>query len=379
MAGLYIHIPFCERKCRYCDFYSTAELADREIFTESIIKEAELRLRAAGSAFSFDTVFIGGGTPSLLSVSQISRIIDAVRRHANIVDSAEFTIESNPGSLSRQLLKEYRNLGINRLSIGVQSFSDADLAFLGRVHDSQQALAAIREAQEAGFENLNLDLIFEIPGQSIDTWKENLRIAARIGVPHISAYSLIFEESTPLYNDWLAGRAAKASEDTAAEQYILTEEILQSAGFGHYEISNFARPGFECKHNLNYWNHGEYIALGPSAHGFASVARYWNCRDLHRYISMLTEGQLPTEGSETIGREEAIEEEIYLSLRSTGLDWGRFTQQYGIDESDSIADMFNNWQKNGLATLEGGKVRLSGKGYCIADRLALDLIRLVLK
>lgn len=315
----------------------------------------------------------------MLSVSQISRIIDTVRRHANIIDGAEFSIESNPGSLSRQLLNEYRNLGINRLSIGVQSFSDADLAFLGRVHDSQQALRAIGEAQEAGFENLNLDLIFEIPSQSIDTWKENLRIATRIGVPHISAYSLIFEESTPLYNDWLAGRAAKASEDTAAEQYILTEEILQSAGYGHYEISNFARPGFECKHNLNYWNHGEYIALGPSAHGFASGARYWNCRDLHRYISMLTEWQLPTEGSETIGREEAIEEEIYLSLRSIGLDWGHFTRQYGIDESDSILDMFNSWHKNGLASLEGGRVRLSGKGYCIADRLALDLIRLVLK
>lgn len=379
MAGLYIHIPFCERKCRYCDFYSTTDLASREIFTESIIKEAELRFEQAGSAFSFDTVFIGGGTPSLLTPGQIGRIMDAVRRRANISDGAEFTIESNPGSLTRQLLKEYKQLGINRLSIGVQSFADADLAFLGRVHTSAQARSAIGEALGVGFENVNLDLIFEIPSQTIDTWKENLQAAMEIGVPHISAYSLIFEESTPLYDDWVAGRTAKASEDTAAEQYILTENILATGGYEHYEISNFARAGFECRHNLNYWNRGEYVALGPSAHGFVNSIRYWNYRDLNRYISLLAGGHLPTEGSETVGREEAIEEEIYLALRSVGIDWEGFLKRFNIDASEALSDLFESWSKSGLATFEGKKIRLSGKGYCIADRLALDLIRLVAK
>ena len=331
-------------------------------------------MRLAHSAFSFDTIFVGGGTPSLLTQAQLGQIFDSLHKHSLITNGAEISIESNPGSLTAELLKFYRELGINRLSIGVQSFNDEDLRFLGRVHSSAGAERAICEAQDAGFQNLNIDLIFEIPGQTTNTWRKNLDMVNKLSVPHVSAYSLIYEENTPIFDSLQRGEIEQFPEDDTADLYLLTDKILDASGFTHYEISNFARAGLECRHNLNYWNRGEYIGLGPSAHGFTGAIRYWNKRNLDEYLAAILAGKLPTEGEELIGRVEAIEEYVYLGLRAGGISLEELRNKYSVELSDAVLKMFDQWVSNQIAVLSGNILRLTSAGYLLADRLSLDLM-----
>lgn len=271
MSGLYIHIPFCEHKCIYCNFYSIENLDTKNRFLNALHTEIDLRYESLiGNEFApkkYDTIFFGGGTPSLLTPLEIGKIIYHLKEKFLVDELAEITIECNPGTLNESYLNGYKDAGINRLSFGVQSFDDEELKFLTRIHSAQQARDAITSAKKV-FDNISLDLIFALPNQSLKKWKENLEEGVTLGTKHISAYSLIFEEGTPLNAMKLNKSVFPLDEDTDADMYSCTMETLNKYGFEQYEVSNYSKPGYHSKHNLKYWLRESYISFGPSAHSF---------------------------------------------------------------------------------------------------------------
>jgi oxygen-independent coproporphyrinogen-3 oxidase len=282
MPGLYIHIPFCERKCVYCDFYSIEGSSMMGRFLESLSHEINLCAQLGRDGLVFDTVYFGGGTPSLLSPSAVGSILDDLHRNFQVAKTTEITLEVNPGTVDSEKLKEFRQIGVNRLSIGIQSFHEHELKFLGRIHSAHEAKACVRSAQEVGYDNVSLDLIYALPGQDLRDCEDNLSTAVSLSPQHISAYSLIVEEGTPLARMVARGEVLPTSEEVETEMYLLTMEYLAARGFEHYEVSNYARRGFHSLHNSLYWNHDSYLGFGPSAHSFwcgepfLESTRWWN-------------------------------------------------------------------------------------------------------
>ena len=368
MPGIYIHIPFCEHKCIYCDFYSIETLDPVEEFL------AALRREITGHAYSgstelFSTIFFGGGTPSLLDPCVIGELIGLLNDTFRIEQGAEVTLEANPGTVDLNKLKGYRAAGVNRLSFGIQSFHDDDLRFLTRIHTSAQAIQGVRMAREAGFENVSLDLIFALPGQTMSRWEQNLRQAVELEPSHISAYSLIVEPKTPLFEMVRTRQVSTLPIETEAEQYEFTMEFLHGAGYEHYEVSNYARPGFRSKHNSGYWNHSNYIGFGPSAHSFCENRRWWNTRSVRAYCDALASGKSPVAGSETLTKTQLMDEAVMLGLRGEGLDLTALRARYGVDlfirQSSSIREFISE----GLAGLDGETLRLTDKGYLLCDEI----------
>ncbi len=376
MRGLYVHIPVCQHKCSYCDFYSVERPGLLEAFVEALCREIELLAEQFPAVLEepLVTVYIGGGTPSLLTPFQLERLLERIRATFTIEPQAEWTLECNPGTVSREQLRIYRQLGLTRLSVGVQSFEEAELRFLERLHTAEEAAMAIQWAHEAGFEQVNVDLMFAVPGQTLQTWRRTLERAVALEPSHISAYSLIWEPGTALYARWRRGEIAPVPEELDVAQYELAVERLMAAGYGHYEVSNFARPGSECRHNLLYWHGEEYVALGPSAHGYVRGRRYWNVRSIERYFAALRCGKLPIAGSEHIGPRERLAELIFLGLRSDGVSFERLRREYGIELADGAYALLRRWQELGLVQeWSETHLRLNWRGYLVCDELAAEL------
>lgn len=284
MAGIYIHIPFCGQLCYYCDFHFTTSLLGREAMVDAIVKEIEGRGDYLAS-LDVETLYFGGGTPTILSLEKLGRIVDSVGRRCDLSVLREFTVEANPEDLTPDYLQGLKALGVNRLSIGVQSFVDEHLRFMNRRHDAARAIECVKQAQEAGFDNITIDLIYGIPDMSIGQWRSNLSIALGLGVQHFSAYHLTIEPKTVLGIRQKRGLFAAVEEGVSVEEYEVLEAMAAEAGFEHYEVSNFAKKGFRAVHNSNYWKGEVYVGFGPSAHSFDGVKRRWNVSNNTKYVA----------------------------------------------------------------------------------------------
>ncbi len=321
--GLYLHVPFCRARCTYCDFYRTTDLRLRAEWLDRIGRE--IGFGAADPAFagkSFQTVYFGGGTPSLLLGREIARILDALRGLFRLDPGAEITIEANPESVDEARAASWLEAGVNRLSLGIQSFHDDELRLLGRLHNAAEAVRAYGDARRAGFQNIGLDLIYALPGSTVRRWHESLSRALALQPDHLSAYCLTLEGDVPLERAWRKGEVCLPPDDGARAQYDLLTSLAAEAGLGAYEISNFARPGRECRHNENYWIRGDYLGFGPSAHSHGGGRRWWNPSSLEAWGTAIDEGRSPAGGEEVVDAGSAAAEWIFLGLRrAEGIPW----------------------------------------------------------
>ena len=368
MPGIYLHIPFCDTKCIYCDFYSITNHTKKEQFLTALKKEIISKAPSLKDR-KFDTIFFGGGTPSLLSDDDFKVLFDTLFSNYNISANTEITIEANPGTLNKEKLTQFKKLPINRISFGVQSFNNADLKFLTRIHSADEAARSIKTAQDIGFNNINLDLIFALPNQSMESWQYNLETAVELNTQHISAYSLIFEEGTALYNMRRNGKVSQADIELEQQMYEYTMDYLAKQGYSQYEISNYAKPGFECRHNLKYWTHEEYIAFGPSASSFVNNQRWTNIKNLVKYIELVESGKDAYDFIETIDNNTSITEHIFLGLRSKGIDFSEFKSKYQIDFTKQYSAPIDLLIKNGFAVADDKKLNLTRKGYAVCDEI----------
>lgn len=350
-----------------------------ENFLSALQKEIVLYAERYSEREAVETIFFGGGTPSLLPPSTLENILSTVQKNFHVVPDAEITVETNPGTVDENKLRAFRSLGINRLSIGIQSFHDDELKFLSRIHTAEDAEACVRNAYCAGFENVSVDLIFALPGQTLERWKENLTRTLALQPKHISAYSLIVEEHTPLYSMVHSGMVTPLDETTDAAMYETTIEMLESRGFHHYEISNYAVPRFESRHNSNYWNHSNYVGFGPSAHSFwrnsfENGTRWWNIRNVTQYCEMLQNNKLPVAGEEKIHKQHLFDEAIFLSLRCGELNATTIQKYYGVDFLSKNKQQLQQFSADRLLAVEGDRIRLTHKGFLMCDSIAESLI-----
>jgi oxygen-independent coproporphyrinogen-3 oxidase len=365
MAGIYIHIPFCVRKCKYCDFYSVAGAEKRlPFFIQSVLDEIQLSSQEF-SPGKIRTFYFGGGTPSLLSARDIATILDGIDKQFELDADAEISLEANPGTIPVEHLKGFRAAGINRLSIGAQSFQPDELELLGRIHTVEDIARTMGGARAAGFDNLGLDLIFGLPGQTLEDWQISIHRALKLEPDHISAYALTWSKETQMGRDIESGALAKPEDETISEMYLWTDEILAEAGYLHYEISNFARPGFTCRHNKSYWNGMPYLGLGPSAHSYVEGKRFWNVSSLDTYLERIQEGESPRAGEEILTPEQERLESISLGLRHiTGIPLSLVRNK--MDELHQL-------EQQGLGKIQEDRFSLTVKGYLLADELAMRL------
>jgi oxygen-independent coproporphyrinogen-3 oxidase len=379
MPSLYVHIPFCEKKCLYCDFYSIETLSPMEDFLTSLHREIDL-YREQGRGSTFETIFFGGGTPSLLEPAQLDSLLYHLHDAFSVEKDAEITVETNPGTVHPEKLRAYRSMGVNRLSIGIQSFDAEELKFLSRIHTAEEALECVASARGAGFDNLSIDLIYSLPGQTGEGWIRNLTKGLSLAPHHLSAYSLIVEDNTPLARLVNSKQVSPNPVETEAHMYELTMDILERHGYEHYEVSNYACPGFRSRHNYNYWNHENYLGFGPSAHSFwkhaseKSGKRWWNIANISHYIDQLSRGALPLVSQEFVGGNELVNERIMLGLRSDGIDLDRFQADFGQSLAPESNALVSGLLQEGYATVSGRRIALTPKGYLICDEIARRLL-----
>lgn len=366
--GIYIHIPFCTIKCGYCDFYSVKwnEYLEYQ-YVQSAINEIK-GYSSLSKKFMVDTIYIGGGTPSIIKPENIERIINTIKDTFTLQEGAEISMETNPNSLNLENLNSYKEIGINRLSIGIQSLNDTVLKELGRVHNSKEALTAINLAKECGFENINADLMFNIPGQSIDDINDTIAQLIKEGIKHISFYSLKLEEGTPMYTLEENNKIIMPEEDTEREMYYAGRNIMEKHNLMQYEISNFALKGYECKHNLKYWNQNEYIGIGPSAHSFLGRMRYSNPPSIVECTLSSEEDIFERNIHEFMNTDDLIFEYIMLRLRLTeGLKLDDFKNKFSLDFKETYAGQIEYLTKNELVEIDTTAVRLTKKGMDISN------------
>lgn len=385
MAGLYVHVPFCTRRCVYCDFYFTTTQRDVGSFVEALEQEIAWYGAEYGRRGPLETLYFGGGTPSLLPLDAVARVVRAVERHFDTDALGEVTFEANPenvaGPEGRDYLDGLKALGVTRLSLGVQSFFDDDLAFMGRAHDAATAEDAAQNAEKAGFDSWSLDLIFGLPEQPFEYWGANLEKAVRLGAPHLATYSLTVEDGTPLSKDVARGRISPVTDDAMRERYAFTSAYLQERGYEHYEVSAFARPGRRSRHNEAYWRHRNYLGVGPSAHSFwkgtrSQAARWANVRHLGRWQGLLATREVPVEAREVLDQDALADEFVFLSLRrlSDGLDLNALARDYGVDLLEEKPRVLAELERAGLIHSVTGRVRLTTEGAALADAVALKLV-----
>jgi oxygen-independent coproporphyrinogen-3 oxidase len=319
------------------------------------------------------SIFFGGGTPSLLTPLQLSDILDTVRRHVDLSDDCEITMECNPGTITLEKLEGYRAAGVNRLSFGVQSFVEEELRFLTRIHTAEQADEAMALARAAGFTNVNMDLMFALPPQTMDTLAFSLSRLLALQPDHISAYSLIFEPGTPLNAQKIKGLVVPHEEELDADMYAHVMRTLREAGYEQYEVSNFAKPGHRCRHNLTYWHGEDYVGVGPSAHGLLNGTRYWNHRSLTSWLQHIDAGELPEANSEVLTREDRITELAFLTLRADGMPVQQFNDEFGIDLRTRLQPDLDFWIGEGLIEDTGTHLRLTERGYQVCDALTVEI------
>ena len=373
MAGIYIHIPFCKQRCNYCAFYSTTLYNIREKYVDALCKEIVLRKEYAGSA-PIGTIYFGGGTPSTLTMEQLQKICGTIYSTHSVSPTAEVTIECNPDDLTPDFLAQLKQLPFNRISMGVQSFNDTQLKRLGRRHNAQKAREAVHNAREAGYNNISIDLIFALPGSTITEWEHDLESAIELRPDHLSAYNLTYEEGTPLHRALERGDFAELSEEENVEQFQMLIAKLKEAGYRHYEISNFALPGRESRHNSNYWNDTPYIGCGAAAHSYNGTSRQWNIADIQEYIKGMESGEYNFE-IEQLTEEERYNDTILTRLRTADglpLEWMK----------EKFCDRLNRHMQRaaekeialGNLKEENGCLSLTEKGIFISDAVIRELI-----
>ena len=374
--GLYIHIPFCARKCRYCDFISY-EIADHDVHLAYSLKniiEVSEKSHVFGDKYSVDTIYIGGGTPSIIAAGFVSEMLDAVYSHFRVESECEITIEVNPVSATLDKFKAYRNAGINRVSIGVQSFDPGTLSFLGRLHTEDEAESAIKEAGDSGFENINIDLMFGVPGQDLTDWERDLKKTLKLSPKHISFYSLGIEEGTPMRNDLQEGAFEEIDENTDRRMYHLAKEMLADAGFSHYEISNAAIPGYESRHNLKYWSMDPYLGFGVAAHSYFNGRRFSNTSNLTKYLAAAGPSDMIDWAHENTQGDE-MSEFIFLGLRRTaGIRLSDFNSCFGRDFWELYGEETNKLISRGLLEHTGDELRLTDLGLDLANNVFSEYV-----
>ena len=372
MAGIYLHIPFCKQACNYCDFHFSTSMKIKVDFVKAIIQEIELRKDVFANKF-ISSIYFGGGTPSLLSKEDLDMIFEKLFNSFSIDVDAEITLEANPDDLTFDKILQLKDTPINRLSIGVQSFRDSDLIYMNRAHTAIEALNSIKVAQDAGFQNITIDLIYGTPGMSNEDWKYNLRKCFELNLPHISSYALTVEEKTPLYYQILKKNIAPVDEQQSADQFkILMDEMLRY-GYEQYEISNFCKDNSYSKHNSSYWKKDHYLGLGPSAHSYFGNSRLWNVSNNIKYIKTLSASKLPLV-KENLNTQDMYNEYVMTSLRTK---WGCSLIEIEKDYSSSYLNYFKvqikSHEINGYIIENKGVYTLSEKGKLIADRITSDL------
>jgi oxygen-independent coproporphyrinogen-3 oxidase len=372
MAGIYIHIPFCKQACHYCNFHFSTSLAMKNDFTVALLKELDLRADYIQND-SVETIYFGGGTPSILPGGEIAAILQSIRAHFSLAPDAEITLEANPDDINPDKLNLWKKAGINRLSIGVQSFFREDLLWMNRAHNEKQALSAVLEAQAAGIDNISIDLIYGIPGMSDENWKTSLARAISLEVPHLSCYALTVEPKTALYKKIKEGKTREVVPEDQARQFLQGILSLEEAGYEHYEISNFARPGKRSRHNSAYWQSKKYLGLGPSAHSFNGKTRQWNIANNSRYIQSLANHESCFE-IETLRPVDMLNEYIMTSLRTMeGLDLQHIMRAFGPARGNLLEKNAARFIAQEQMKKEDEKLVLTSKGKLFADGIAGEL------
>jgi len=374
MAGIYIHIPFCKKACHYCNFHFSTSRQGMPEMIGAICKEAALQRSYLTEKVS--TIYFGGGTPSLSTKYEVRSTINTLRELFEMEDDVEISLEANPDDITEDALLGWKEAGINRLSIGIQSFFEDDLQWMNRAHTAQQAAQCIELAQQNGFSNITIDLIYGTPGLTDEKWKQNVAKALSLNIPHLSCYALTVEPKTALAKMIATHRSENVDADKQARHFLLLTQWMGESGFEHYEISNFARPGFRSRHNSSYWQGKPYLGLGPSAHSFNGVSRQWNISNNALYLKSMETGIIPFE-TETLTGTQQLNEYIMTSLRTIeGISLKRVKENWGDEKSALLINTAKKHIADGRLILLNDVLQLSADGKFLADGIAADLFQL---
>lgn len=370
MAGIYIHIPFCKKACNYCDFHFSTSTKNQDEMVSAISKELILR-KSYLSQEAIETIYFGGGTPSVLNTSQLQRILSTITETFEVVANPEVTLEANPDDLSKEKLQELKTAGINRLSIGIQSFFEEDLVWMNRAHNAKESLQCLEFAKEVGFDNITIDLIYGIPQMTDDQWEKNIDIALSLNIPHISAYNLTVEEKTALHHQIEKGTSLALDDAQGERNFLTLQEKLKAANFIHYEISNFGKEGFFSKHNSSYWKGKKYLGVGPSAHSFDGKSRAWNIANNMLYLKGLEQNKVPLT-TEILSQKDLVNEHLMIGLRNIwGCSW-EYLENCQVDISTLKIQVQALIEDGKLITTENG-FKTTIDGLLFADGMASEL------
>jgi oxygen-independent coproporphyrinogen-3 oxidase len=373
MAGIYIHIPFCRKRCHYCDFYKTTDFGQKFRLVKSLITELENHSQELADE-EIHTVYLGGGTPSVLQVNELNDLLDTIWKNYRLHPNAEITIEANPDDINELKFKAIREIGYNRISIGIQSFADSDLKLMNRRHDSEQAIQAVEIVKNAGFKNISIDLIYGLPNQNLQEWERNVRMAVDLDVQHISAYHLTYHEGTVFYDQLKKGHLKELPDEISLQQFEILIDVLKHAGFEHYEISNFCQPGFYSRHNSSYWKGEKYLGIGPSAHSFDLKSRRWNVSSISKYLEGVENGKSFYE-AEILSEQDRYNEYIITGLRTI---WGisdqlvstTFPEKYVVH----FRKILKKYLESGHIQEQPERITLSREGLFISDQIMADFM-----
>ena len=371
MAGIYLHIPFCKQACTYCNFHFSTSLKTKDELVRALVREAEEEKEYVGQE-TINTIYFGGGTPSILDESDIAFLLTTLLTCYQISPDVEVTLEANPDDITPQKLNTWKQLGINRLSIGVQSFFENELRWMNRAHNSYQAINSLELARKL-FDNITIDLIYGSPFLSDEMWKKNVDQALKLYIPHLSCYALTVEEKTPLHKLIKTQKTPDVQNESQARQFLLLMEWLREEGYEHYEVSNFAKPGFRSRHNSSYWKGEKYLGLGPSAHSYNGYQRRWNIANNNQYIKITTENSNQRE-TETLTVKQRLNEYVMISLRTMeGMDLKKVVEQFGSKEQERIQKSVQKFITKGLVKMDNSILQLTDEGMLRADGIASEL------
>ena len=373
MAGIYIHIPFCRKRCHYCDFFKSTDLTQKAKLLAGLKKELQIRNYELTSE-EINTIYFGGGTPSVLLIDELNDLLNTIKEHYKVVENAEITLEANPDDLTQAILTAFKRIGFNRLSMGVQSFSESDLKLMNRRHGVLQALQSVKWAKKAGFDNISIDLIYGLPNQTLVEWERSVRIAVELDVQHISAYNLTYHEGTVFYDQLKKGILKELPDELSVQQFEMLIKILKEDGFEHYEISNFCKPGLYSQHNSSYWKSKKYLGIGPSAHSYDLVSRRWNVSSISNYLDNL-ENDRPYFESEILTEQDRYNDFIITGLRTI---WGiseEFIQTaFSSGYYTHFQKLKEKYLQSGHLLCHSGTVSISPAGLFISDKIMADFM-----
>jgi len=373
MAGIYIHIPFCRKRCHYCDFFKSTDFSFKSGILAGLRKELESRAAELASD-EINTIYLGGGTPSALLLDELKDILDTIRNNYLVSPEAEITMEANPDDLNQANLTSLRQMGYNRLSMGIQSFAESDLKLMNRRHGVMQAVQSVKWAKKAGFSNLSIDLIYGLPNQTLEDWERNVRIAVELDVQHISAYNLTYHEGTVFYDQLKSGILKELPDELSVQQFELLIRILKDAGFEHYEISNFCKPGFYSQHNSAYWKNKKYLGIGPSAHSFDLDSRRWNASSIAKYLHGLENNESYSE-TEILTEQDRYNDYIITGLRTIwGISEDYIRREYSEKYFVHYQKIRENYLKSGHIAISSGTVTINSNGLFISDKIMADFM-----